>query len=639
MPPQATSHPPFSLNVNEPSNWSLVRRLMALSWQYRRQMILILTIQTAILAMTVSGLGLAGLGIDAIRVAVDANAPTPKWPLGLAPPASWSSLAVMFAIAIAIIAITLANAALQNRYTVTMGRLVQQHVVVSLRKRVYDKLQRLSFRFFDANESGSIINRVTSDVQNVARFLKLVLFSSINLVIAMTFFLVLMLSIHVKLTLACMATIPILWVCTVVFSKLVRRDHNANRVAGDDLVLKLSENLQGVHVVKGFARQDVEMSKYRKANKHVSSMQNRIFWRVSIFSPLTILLTQVNMIVLLAYGGYLVMQRELDLGTGLVVFAGLLGHFSTEIQRIAGLGNRVQDSLSSAARVFEVLDTPLEIDSPPEPVTTDRFQGAVKFDAVAFGYRVGNAVLHDIDLEVQPGQCVAILGSTAGGKSTLLSLIPRFYDPTFGRVLIDGIDVKRMDVETLRRQIGIVFQESFLFSNTIASNIAFGHPEATQEQIEMAARIAAAHDFIMDLADGYETVIGERGQNLSGGQRQRLAIARAILMEPSILLLDDPTAAIDPETEHEILQSMDSAMQNRTTFVVAHRLSTLRRADHVVVLENGRIVQRGNHRDLMQASGHYRDTAQLQVADAESKRLLGVAWSARPRALMADSPS
>jgi ATP-binding cassette subfamily B protein len=224
-------------------------------------------------------------------------------------------------------------------------------------------------------------------------------------------------------------------------------------------------------------------------------------------------------------------------------------------------------------------------------------------------------VVRDIDLEVKRGECVAILGATGAGKSVLMSLVPRFFDPTAGRVLIDGTDARKLDLDDLRRNIGLVFQESFLFSNTVAANIAFGHPEATRAQIEKAARIAAAHDFIVQLPKGYDTVLGESGNSLSGGQRQRLAIARAVLLEPAILLLDDPTAAIDSETEHEIFEALDRAIAGRTTFIVAHRLSTLRRADFIIVMENGRIVQRGTHEQLMREPGPYLHVASLQLVD------------------------
>jgi ABC-type multidrug transport system fused ATPase/permease subunit len=319
----------------------------------------------------------------------------------------------------------------------------------------------------------------------------------------------------------------------------------------------------------------------------------------------------------LGYGGYLVSRGELSLGAGLFVFANLLQQFANQVGQITNIANSIQSSLAGAERVFEILDAPLEVQSPVKPVQPKRVRGEVRFEDVTFGYDPDRRVLKDLSFEVSAGMSVAIVGETGAGKSTLLSLLPRFYDATDGRVLIDGVDVREMNLDHLRRSVGVVFQETFLFSNTVASNIAFGNPEATPEQIERAARIAAAHEFIANLPKGYDTVIGEFGCNLSGGQRQRLAIARAVLLEPPILILDDAMASVDPETEHEILSAMESAMAGRTTFVVAQRLSTLRRADLVLVLEEGRIVQRGGHADLMRQRGHYRQSALLQGASEE----------------------
>jgi ATP-binding cassette subfamily B protein len=290
----------------------------------------------------------------------------------------------------------------------------------------------------------------------------------------------------------------------------------------------------------------------------------------------------------------------------------MLQQFSAQIANIAAVANSMQESLTGARRVFEVLDAPLEIVNAPDPMWLPRVWGRVTFEHVWFDPGT-EPVLHDVSFEVQPGQCVAVVGPTGSGKSALLSLIPRFYDPSKGRLLIDGVDIRNLELSAARRNVGLVFQESFLFSTTVAANIAFGVPGATREQIEKAARIASAHDFILELPKGYDTILGEGGSGLSGGQRQRLAIARAVLLDPAILLLDDPTASIDAETEHEIVQAMQSAMLGRTTFIVAHRLSTLRNADLVIVLDRGRIVQMGTHEDLLRRDGYYATAARLQT--------------------------
>jgi ATP-binding cassette subfamily B protein len=368
-------------------------------------------------------------------------------------------------------------------------------------------------------------------------------------------------------------------------------------------------------VVKGFGREEENRERFLAHNSAVLTQQYNIFWQVSLFSPTAGFLTRINTAVLLGYGGWLVVQGRLPLGAGLVVFAGLLDQFAGQVNNVATIVNSIQQSLIGARRVFEILDAPIDVRTPTDAVRRPRLEGAVRFEGVSFEYGRLDPVVRDIDLTVKPGECVAILGATGAGKSVLMSLIPRFYDVSKGRILVDGIDVRRLHLDDLRRNIGTVFQESFLFSNTVAANIAFGHPDATQAQIERAARIAAAHEFIIGLPKGYETVLGESGNSLSGGQRQRLAIARAVLLEPAILLLDDPTAAIDSETEHEIFEALDRAIAGRTTFIVAHRLSTLRRADLIVVLENGRIIQRGTHAELIRVPGPYLHVANLQLVD------------------------
>ncbi|MEX2388550.1 MAG: ABC transporter ATP-binding protein, partial [Phycisphaeraceae bacterium] len=608
------------------STGRLIARMLKLTWQYRMGAIKLIVLQLFMLGMALSGLGLVGLGVDVFRDAVVDDSKDPRWPFGIEAPADWSLMQTVALIAGGIFTIAALRFVLDRVTTIAKARLVQD-IVVHLRSRVYDKLQRLSFRFFDANESGSIINRVTGDVQAVRMFVDGVMVEVLMVLLSLAFFLSYMLSINVPLTVACLATTPLLWYLTATFARIVKPAYRRNRELFDNTIRVLSENVQAVHVVKGFSRQSQEIEKFATTNKEVRDQKHWIFWRVSSFGPGISFVPQLNLLILLVFGGWIYVHDDtFTLGT-IVVFCGLLQQFSGQVGNIAQIANSVQQSLTGAQRVFEVLDAPVEITSPADPVPLDRAHGAVRFENVTFSYEDDaeeDAVLQDVSFEAPAGRSVAILGATGAGKTTLLSLIPRFYDPQQGRVLIDGVDVKQYDLDALRRNIGTVFQESFLFSNTVAENIAFGHPEATREQIEKAARIAQAHDFIMELDHGYDSVLGERGSNLSGGQRQRLAIARAVLLEPPILLLDDPTAAIDPQTEHEILQAMNNAMKGRTTFVVAHRLSTLRRADMVIVLDQGRIVQQGTHEELMNSRGHYQKAARLQIPDDESKRLLGI---------------
>lgn len=595
------------------SNAALIRRMLALTWRYRWGCLRLLAQQGILLGTGLAALDLSGVGIDVVLYHAKVAQRPPVYPLGFAAPTGWPPLAEVALISAAILLLAICRGALNYVYAVDSGKLIHERIVVDLRALVYDKLQRLSFRFFDANSTGALINRVTSDVQSVRAFVDGVLIQLVILVLSLVCYLIYMLRIDVGVTLACLATTPLLWIVTVIFSRLVRPAYDRTRELADHVVLTLAENIQGVHVVKGFGREREEISKFGAAVQAVENQQREIFWKVSLFTPAIGLLTQVNVVVLLAYGGWLVTTDRLALGTGLVVFAGLLSQFASQVANLTNITNSIQQSLSGARRVFEVLDAPIEIESAPHALPIARAPGAVKFERVSFGYSSQTPVLEDVSFAAQAGQCVAILGPTGAGKSTLLSLIPRFYDPTAGRILLDGLDLRTLKVDDLRRQIGLVFQESFLFSNTIAANIAYGHPGAGRDAIEHAARIACAHDFVAGLPEGYDTVLGEWGMNLSGGQRQRLAIARALLLDPAILLLDDPAASIDPGTEHEILEAMSQAMQHRTTFIVAHRLSTLKHADLVIVLEQGRIIQMGTHDELLEQPGHYQAAAVIQA--------------------------
>ena len=621
------------------STGKLIRRLLALAWRFRADCVWSVVLSLVLLLLGIAGLKLLGLVIDVIRQALDPSLPPPVYPFGWHPPATWSALRIVAAVAVAIIVLATLRAVLTYSYNMITARLTQGEIVPTLRAQLYAKLQRLSFSFFDVHGSNSIFNRVTGDVQNTRLFVDGVLLQGVNMILTLAAYAFFMWRIHPALTLACLSVSLPLWWLAQFYSARLRPGYLRNRELSDHMILLFSESVRGMQTVKGFAAEAHQVRRFESANDDVSSQQRKIFWDLSIFTPGTQLLSQLSLVILFAYGGWLYVQGKIPLGGGLVVFAGLLQQFTGQVATISTLANSVQQSLAAARRVYEVLDTPVEVQSRPNAIMPARLTGQITFEKVTFGYnalaasrRLGkleentpdlptgcpphvSPVLSEISFTAKSGQIVGIFGMTGAGKSSLLGLIPRLYDPGQGRILADGQDLRDLDLDAFRRQIGIVYQESFLFSNTVAANIAFGHPQATMEQIERAARIASAHDFILALPHGYETVLGEAGVDLSGGQRQRLALARALILQPPILILDDPTASVDAKTENEIVSALCSAMTGRTAFVVSSRLSLLRRADLILVLENGRLTQSGTHEELVHQPGPYHETALLQIMD------------------------
>ena len=596
---------------NEVSDWQVIRRLLAITWSYRVEFLQVVAFQIALLLLMLAGLGLTGVGIDFVRFTVQPGAPEPHWLFGIAPPDAWKPTQVMVAIGVGVFVLAAVRALLTYLAQASLNMLTQGRIVVDLRPRVYDKLQRLSFRFFDANASSSIINRVTGDVQSVRMFVDQVLMQTIIVIVSFVAYVSFMLSVNVRLTVACLAVTPLIWLCSTTFARAVHPAYRRNRELVDQLVQRLVESIRGMPLIKAYGCEAGEIRRFQHANDIVRDQQHGIFRRLAAYNPTVGYLSQLTLVVLLGYGGWLAAKGEIPIGTGLVVSAAILQQLAGQISNIATIANSMHQSLRGARRVFDILDEPVEIQSPAAPARPEKIAGRVCFDHVWFDHGE-DPVLQDIHFTVEPGQCVAIVGPTGSGKSSVMSLLPRFYDPTDGRILLDGINLRDFDVDDLRRRIGIVFQESFLFSSTVAENIAFGHPGASREVIEKAARIAAAHDFISELPKGYDTVLGEAGIGLSGGQKQRLAIARAVLLDPPILVLDDPTAAVDPGTEHEIAAAIETAMAGRTTFIVAHRPAMLRRADLVVVLDHGRVTQIGTHADLMAREGYYLSALEIQ---------------------------
>jgi len=491
-----------------------------------------------------------------------------------------------------------------------------QKVVFDIRNTLYKHLQQLSYSFYDQTQTGQIMSRVTSDVDAAQRFLSNGAIQIISNAVSFFATLILMLSLNWQLTLVAMVTVPVLAWRVQVYATKVRPMFTDIQQQVAVVNTRIQENISGQRVVKAFARKQYEMEKFERDNKELLQRSIRAERLSAINWSLMRLLTEMSLAIILWYGGRQVISTELTLGT-LMSFNMLLGQLLGPIRMLGWQVSMVQRTIASGERIFEILDTQADVRDKPGAKPIGKIEGRVTFENVSFAYDGVNMVLKNINLDVSPGETVAILGGTGSGKTTLINLIPRFYDVTEGRILIDGIDIRDVTVESLRRQIGIVTQETFLFSASLRDNIAYGKPEATDHEIMEAAKAAHIHDFIMSLPDGYDTIIGERGVGLSGGQKQRVAIARALLMDARILLLDESTSSVDVETEMQIQQAFSRLLKDRTAFIIAQRLSTVRDADRVIVLDNGRIAEEGTHEELLQLGGIYTAIYNLQFRPQE----------------------
>ena len=511
------------------------------------------------------------------------------------------------------IALVRALASFGQRY---FGEWLTYRVAYDLRNEFYDSVQQLPFSFHDKAHTGDLMSRATGDISETERFVGIGLMEMVSTLLLMAGVTIAMLLVDPTLAALALIPFPILIFSTLRFGAVVRP---LSRLVQDQLGLlstTMQESLTGIRVVKAFAREPYEFFKFDKDNDHWFALRERLIKVWGNNWPLFTFLISLSIFLLLWFGGPLALNGTITVGALFAMISYVL-MLNGPVQRLGFLVNLTATAGASASRVFEITDTPSDIEERSDAHSLDRHRGQVVFEQVSFGYRDGLNVLHDISFAVQPGQTVALMGPTGSGKSSVISLIPRFYDPVEGRVLVDGIDVRDLTLDSLRASIGIVLQEPFLFSATIAQNIAYGRLDASNEEIIAAAKLARAHDFIAGFPDGYNTRVGERGVTLSGGQKQRVAIARALLYDPRILILDDSTSSVDTETEHLIQQALQTLMQGRTTFVIAQRLLTLKSADQILVLDHGRIVQRGTHDQLLAQGGLYREIYDLQLRDQE----------------------
>ncbi len=484
------------------------------------------------------------------------------------------------------------------------------------RNAMYDKIQRLSFSYHDAVQTGNLMSRCTEDIGALSRFVGQWAVELLHIVLLFVGIVFLLLQTSVTLTLIGLVPIVILALLTVRLGRIIGPLFLTVDRALGDLSSTLQENLTGASVVRAFAREEFEKEKFGNANRKLYEAQVRVVSRWGFYMPTMMLFVMLSTTLILWFGGQMVLAGVITLGE-LVAFNAYLLLLAQPVQELGFIVNAAGEAVAGGQRIFEVLDVEEEIKSPPNAIIAPPLTGHVVFDHVSFSYRGTRDALRDVSFEAQPNQVIALVGPTGSGKTTLVHLIPRFYDATSGRVLVDGLDVKTLDLKSLRSQIGVVLQTSLLFSMTIRDNIAYGRVDASDEEVIAAARAARAHDFITALPKGYATIVGERGVTLSGGQRQRIAIARALLMNPRILILDDSTSSVDTQTEYLIQQALAELMKQRTTFVIAQRLSTVKRADLILVLDEGRIVQRGTHAELLEQGGLYKQIYDLQLKDQE----------------------
>ncbi|MDN5387188.1 ABC transporter ATP-binding protein [Bacillus sp. LB7] len=487
--------------------------------------------------------------------------------------------------------------------------------VYRLRKELYAKLQRLPFKYYDSAKTGDLMSRLTADVEGIRFFLSFGFAEAIRFILLVSFSLSVMFSYSVPLTLVTIASLPFLGAVVYRFDKKVHPAFRNIRKSFARLNTKVQENISGMNTVKSLSKEDFEIQNFTHSNDHFRNKSLNVSFIMSKFFPLMEFIGNICLVALLSFGGWLVMQNSLKPGE-LVAFFSLVNYLMWPIMNLGYVINLFSQAKASGERLLEILDAEEEITDSGHEVKNGRLNGDVVFSDVSLQYTKENAeALHGVSFQAERGKTIGLIGATGSGKSSIIQLLSRFYEPTSGRITIDGKPLEHYSLKMLRSNIGVVPQESFLFSSTIRSNISYGKPDASMEEIIESAKRAQAHDFIMELPNQYDTMLGERGLGLSGGQKQRIAIARAICLNPGILILDDSTSAVDMETEHRIQLALREVMRDRTTFIIAHRISSLKHADEILVLDKGVVKERGTHEQLMEENGLYKRIFDLQYKD------------------------
>ena len=492
---------------------------------------------------------------------------------------------------------------------------VSQKVVIDLRESLFRHFQRLSVSYFDRSRTGKVLSYMTNDVGALQGALAQNVIELSTESLTLIGSLVAMFYLHWQLALLTLITVPLVAQAMKLFGAKLRKASGTMQQRAAEITSVLQEMIVSVRLIRLFVREEYETNRFIRENDNNFTAQMKAAQLSATLSPVIEFLAAIAVTVIIWYGGREVINGNLTSGS-LIAFLVYAVNISNPVKRLGNVYGNIQRAVAAAERVFEVLDTLPEIEDAPDAIELPTVKGDVSFDQVSFEYRAGEAALKNLSIEIPAGQILAIVGPSGAGKSTIANLLPRFYDPQAGAICIDGVDIRKVTVRSLREQIAMVPQETILFNASIYENILYGRLDADKASVIEAAKAANAHDFIMQLPDGYETQIGERGSQLSGGQRQRIAIARAILKNPRILILDEATSALDAESERVVQDALDKLMVGRTTFVIAHRLSTIQRADKILVMEKGRLIECGRHTELLDAGGLYCKLYSLQTEES-----------------------